>query len=205
MKASYVVWLGVNLREELLRIWTFCFTRFCSVLRRKISFTDCVDEDSWDEDNSHSFAHAISCFRALHHRWHFASSSSGIWTLFMKSSLEGPESEEHEKKKNTNKNTTMTRAPANFFRKREKFAKDKVIYGKEGLEYWNTAKERRNLRSFDMKTSPHRDAIFFLRVSWIVLPKWARVAYFPRKDSLKLNRSVKTLWHRSSMGVERSK
>ena len=44
-------------------------------------------------------AHAISCFRALHHRWHFASSSSGIWTLFMKSSLEGPESEEHEKKK----------------------------------------------------------------------------------------------------------
>ena len=89
----------------------------------------------------------------------------------MKSSLEGPESEEHEKKKNTNKNTTMTRAPANFFRKREKFAKDKVIYGKEGLEYWNTAKERRNLRSFDMKTSPHRDAIFFLRVSWIVLPK----------------------------------
>ena len=116
MKGSYVVWLGVNLREELLRIWTFCFTRFCSVLRRKISFTDCVDEDSWDEDNSHSFAHAISCFRALHHRWHFASSSSGIWTLFMKSSLEGPESEEHEKKKNTNKNTTMTRAPANFFR-----------------------------------------------------------------------------------------
>ena len=206
MKASYVVWLGVNLREELLRIWTFCFTRFCSVLRRKISFTDCVDEDSWDEDNSHSFAHAISCFRALHHRWHFASSSSGIWTLFMKSSLEGPESEEHEKKKkNTNKNTTMTRAPANFFRKCEKFAKDKVIYGKEGLEYWNTAKERRNLRSFDMKTSPHRDAIFFLRVSWIVLPKWARVAYFPRKDSLKLNRSVKTPWHRSSMGVERSK
>ena len=151
-------------------------------------------------------AHAISCFRALHHRWHFASSSSGIWTLFMKSSLEGPESEEHEKKNtNTNKNTTMTRAPANFFRKCEKFAKDKVIYGKEGLEYWNTAKERRNLRSFDMKTSPHRDAIFFLRVSWIVLPKWARVAYFPRKDSLKLNRSVKTPWHRSSMGVERSK
>ena len=48
----------------------------------------------------------------------------------------------------------MTRAPANFFRKCEKFAKDKVIYGKEGLEYWNTAKERRNLRSFDMKTSP---------------------------------------------------
>ena len=88
----------------------------------------------------------------------------------MKSSLEGPESEEHEKK-NTNKNTTMTRASANFFRKCEKFAKDKVIYGKEGLEYWNTAKERRNLRSFDMKTSPHRDAIFFLRVSWIVLPK----------------------------------
>ena len=81
----------------------------------------------------------------------------------MKSSLEGPESEEHEKKKNTNTNTntTMTRAPANFFRKCEKFAKDKVIYGKEGLEYWNTAKERRNLRSFDMKTSPHRDAIFF--------------------------------------------
>ena len=109
------------------------------------------------------------------------------------------------KNTNTNKNTTMIRAPANFFRKCEKFAKDKVIYGKKGLEYWNTAKERWNLRSFDMKTSPHRDAIFFLRVSWIVLPKWARVAYFPRKDSLKLNRSVKTPWHRSSMGVERSK
>ena len=91
----------------------------------------------------------------------------------MKSSLEGPESEEHEKKNNTNtnKNTTMIRAPANFFRKCEKFAKDKVIYGKKGLEYWNTAKERWNLRSFDMKTSPLRDAIFFLRVSWIVLPK----------------------------------
>ena len=78
----------------------------------------------------------------------------------MKSSLEGPESEEHEKKTNTNKNTTMIRAPANFFRKCEKFAKDKVIYGKKGLEHWNTAKERWNLRSFDMKTSPHRDAIF---------------------------------------------
>ena len=112
MKASYVVWLGVNLREELLRIWTFCFTRFCSVLRRKISFTDCVDEDSWDEDNSHSFAHAISCFRALHHRWHFASSSSGIWTLFMKSSLEGPESEEHEKKKNNKIQIKIQRWPA---------------------------------------------------------------------------------------------
>ena len=112
MKASYVVWLGVNLREELLRIWTFCFTRFCSVLRRKISFTDCVDEDSWDEDNSHSFAHAISCFRALHHRWHFASSSSGIWTLFMKSSLEGPESEEHEKKKKNKIQIKIQRWPA---------------------------------------------------------------------------------------------
>ena len=39
-----------------------------------------------------------------------------------------------------------------------------------GLEYWNTAKERRNLHSFDMK-SPHRAVIFFLRVSWIVSPK----------------------------------
>ena len=75
----------------------------------------------------------------------------------------------------------------------------------EGLEYWNTAKERRNLHSFDMKTSPRRAAIFFLRVSWILLPKWARVAYFPRKDSLKINHSVKTPWHRPSIGVERSK
>ena len=38
-------------------------------------------------------AHAISCLRALHHRWHFASSSSWIWILFMKFSLDGPESE----------------------------------------------------------------------------------------------------------------
>ena len=206
MKASYVVWLGVNLREELLRIWTFCFTRFCSVLRRKISFTDCVDEDSWDEDNSHT-----ACSR----NFLFPRSPSSlafrlfiVWNLdsFHEIFFRGARIRRtRKKKKNANKNTTMTRAPANFFRKCEKFAKDKVIYGKEGLEYWNTAKERRNLRSFDMKTSPHRDAIFFLRVSWIVLPKWARVAYFPRKDSLKLNRSVKTPWHRSSMGVERSK
>ena len=27
MKASYVVWLGVNLREELLRIWT-CYKEY---------------------------------------------------------------------------------------------------------------------------------------------------------------------------------
>ena len=39
-------------------------------------------------------AHAISCFRALHHRWHFASSSSWIWILFMKFSLDEPESED---------------------------------------------------------------------------------------------------------------
>ena len=57
-------------------------------------------------------AHAISCFRALHHRWHFASSSSGIWTLFMKSSLEGPESEEHEKKKNNKIQIKIQRWPA---------------------------------------------------------------------------------------------
>ena len=125
-------------------------------------------------------AHAISCFRALHHRWHFASSPSWIWILFMKFSLDGPESEDgwpliHKKIKKL-----------------------------KGLEYWNTAKERRNLHSFDMK-SPHRAAIFFLRVSWIVSPKWARVAYFPRKDSLKINRSVKTPWHKPSMGVEGSK
>ena len=158
-------------------------------------------------------AHAISCFRALHHRWHFASSSSWIWILFIKFSLDGPESEDGwplihkkiKKKLNTNKNATMIRTPANFFRKCDKFAKDSGIYKeREGLEYWNTAKERRNLHSFDMK-SPHRAAIFFLRVSWIVSPKWARVAYFPRKDSLKINRSVKTPWHRPSMGVEGSK
>ena len=35
------------------------------------------------------------------------------------------------------------------------------MLGKEGLEYWNKAKERRNLRTFDMKTSPHKAAIFF--------------------------------------------
>ena len=62
----------------------------------------------------------------------------------------------------------------------------------------------RNLRSFEMK-SLRRAAIFFLRVPWMVLPKWARVAYFPRKDSLKINRSVKTPWLRRSMGVEGSK
>ena len=55
----------------------------------------------------------------------------------------------------------MIRTPANFFRKCDKFAKDSVIYKERGgLEYWNTAKERRNLHSFDMK-SPHRAAIFF--------------------------------------------
>ena len=35
-----------------------------------------------------------------------------------------------------------------------------VGYIRKGEEYWNTAKERRNLHSFDMK-SPHRAAIFF--------------------------------------------
>ena len=65
----------------------------------------------------------------------------------------------------------MIRTPANFFRMCDKFAKDSVMYKERGgLEYWNTAKERRNLHSFDMK-SPHRAAIFFLRVSWIVSPK----------------------------------
>ena len=78
---------------------------------------------------AHSFAHAISCFRALHHRWHFACSSSWIWTLFMKFSLEGPETKDgwplihtkiQKKKIVTNKKRTIIRAPANFFRKCEK-------------------------------------------------------------------------------------
>ena len=43
---------------------------------------------------AHSFAHAVSCFLAPHHRWHIASSSTWIWTLFKKFSLEGPESED---------------------------------------------------------------------------------------------------------------
>ena len=46
----------------------------------------------------------------------------------------------------------MIHTLANFFRKSEKFAKDSGIYKQR--KDWNTAKERRNLRSFDMKTSP---------------------------------------------------
>ena len=68
-------------------------------------------------------AHAISCFSALHHRWHFASSSSWIWILFIKFSLDGPESEDGwplihkkiKKKLNTNKNATMIRTTRIFF------------------------------------------------------------------------------------------
>ena len=47
-----------------------------------------------------------------------------------------------------------------FFRKCEKFAKDGEIY-KERKDLERIAKERRNLSSFDKKTSPHRAAIFF--------------------------------------------
>ena len=55
----------------------------------------------------------------------------------------------------------MIHTPTSFFRMCEKFAKDsgicKLRKGKTRiLEYWNTAKERRN-----MKTSPHKAAIFF--------------------------------------------
>ena len=121
MKASYVVWLGVNLREELLRIWTFCFTRFCSVLRRKISFTDCVDEDSWDEDNSHT-----ACSR----NFLFPRSPSSLaFRLFIVLNLDSFHGiffrgarirrrmtfDTHENLKTKNKNTTMIRTPANFF------------------------------------------------------------------------------------------
>ena len=59
-----------------------------------------------------------------------------------------------------NKNTTMIRTPANFFANVKNLQRI-VGYIRKVLEYWNTAKERRNLRSFDMKTSPHRAAIFF--------------------------------------------
>ena len=103
-------------------------------LRRKIFFTDCVDEDYWDEDNSHTASSRNFFFRALHHRWHFASSSSWIWTLFMKFSLEGPESEDgwpliHTKLKkwiNTNKNTTMIHTPANLFHECENTQRTQV-------------------------------------------------------------------------------
>ena len=60
-------------------------------------------------------------------------------------------------------NFLSPRSPSSLasHRKCDKFAKDSGIYKKSGgLEYWNTAKERRNLHSFDMK-SPHRAAIFF--------------------------------------------
>ena len=58
----------------------------------------------------------------------------------------------------------MIRTPANFFASVKNLQRivgyiRKVRIGI--LEYWNTAKERRNLRSFDMKTSPHKAAIFF--------------------------------------------
>ena len=49
----------------------------------------------------------------------------------------------------------MIRTPANFFASVKNLQRI-VGYIRKVLEYWNTAKERRNLRSFDMKTSPHR-------------------------------------------------
>ena len=39
---------------DLEKLSSFCCTRLCSIPGRKISFTDCVDEDSWDEENSHT-------------------------------------------------------------------------------------------------------------------------------------------------------
>ena len=168
MKASYVVWLGVNLREELLRIWTFCFTRFCSVLRRKISFTDCVDEDSWDEDNSHSFAHAISCFRALHHRWHFASSSSFNLDSFLKNFFKRDQNQKTDDLWYTRKLkkicNTNRRRPAllRIFSASVKNLLRIVGYmWKRWIGILEYSKKKRNLRSFDIKTSLHRAAIFF--------------------------------------------
>ena len=56
----------------------------------------------------------------------------------------------------------MIRTPANFFRKYEKFANDsgtcKVRKGKTGiLEY---SRRKAEWRSFDMKTSAHKAAMF---------------------------------------------
>ena len=45
------------------------------------------------------------------------------------------------------------------------------IVGYEEGKDWNTGIERLNLRIFDMKTSPHKAAIFSLCVPWIVLAK----------------------------------
>ena len=45
-------------------------------------------------------------------------------------------------KKNTNKNTTMIRTLANFFRKCEKFAKDSGIYKQR--KDWNTGRQQKN-------------------------------------------------------------
>ena len=80
-------------------------------------------------------AHAISGFRAPHHRWCFASSSSWIWTLFMKYSFEGSESEDgwhliHTKIKIYIYIYKYNDDPhsCEFFRKCEEFTKDSGIY-----------------------------------------------------------------------------
>ena len=106
------------------------------------------------------------------------------------------------KKKNKNKNTTMMSTSTNFYRRCENFARDggicKVRKGRIGrLE---NSKRKAEFAWFWYEDVSAKAAIFFF-ASWIILPKWARVAYFSREDSLKINRSVKTPWHRLSVQV----
>ena len=159
---------------------------------------------------AHSFAHAASCFRAPHHRWHIASSSSWIWTLFKKFSLEEPESEDrwpliHTKiKKNTNanKNIKMIRASANFFREYEKFVKDTGIY--KGRKDWKTGIQQKKggICVVLIWRRPRIGPPYFSSHFMDHITQVSSSSLFPAKDSLKINRSVKMPGHRSSMRVE---
>ena len=89
----------------------------------------------------------------------------------------------------------------------KKFAKDSGIC-KERKD-WNTGIKQKKGGIWVVliwKRPRIRPPFFFFAFHGSYHLKWARVAYFPRTDSLKINHSVKTPWHRVSMGVaERSK
>ena len=103
-------------------------------LRRKIFFTDCVDEDYWDEDNSHTASSRNFLFPR--------SPSSLALCLFIVLNLDSFHEiflrgarirrrvtfDTHEIKKwiNTNKNTTMIHTPANLFHECENTQRTQV-------------------------------------------------------------------------------